>query len=192
MAAYRGRVIAPGPAPLDRVLAVQARGLRDGLEEAALRLDLPRLRGFVYEFFAGEYFYENVNPSGLINVGRPDSPYLESGWSRARQRLGWPNFRWAFYPRACVEFPLREPFPIRVTVSARAPDGVPDQVVTVTVNGMPLLTDRLPNEWTDLTVIVPKHTLLPGPNRMCLEFQTSLPDTDAGRLAAAVSVIQLP
>jgi hypothetical protein len=192
MSLYRKRAIENAPAPVARLAALQTRQLQQALEAAALRLGGPELRNLVYEALVGEYFYENVNPSGIINVGRPDSPYLESGWSRARQRIDWPNFRWAFFPRACVSFALRAPFPLPTTLSARAPDGLEDQFLTVMVNERPVAAQPLANEWTDIRFLIPEPALEPGPNRLCLVFRTALPDSDAGPVAAAVSVIQLP
>ena len=75
----------------------------------------------------GEYFYYNVNPGGTIDVGAADSPWLAGGWSEPERRGGWPPFRWAVYPRACVRVPLQGPSALAGFVRARAPGRIPGQ-----------------------------------------------------------------
>lgn len=186
---HRAGAFPSGAAPIDRLAALQARQARDALERA---LPGPALRAWAYEAFAGEYFYRNVNPGGLINVGAPDCPWLGDGWSRAKLREGWPHFRWAFHPRACAWFAVTEPFALRVQVQARAPDGIRDQVMSLGLNGVPVGATQLQPEWAVLGFDLPARAVAAGRNTLCLDFSEALPGEAGARVAAAVAVIQLP
>jgi hypothetical protein len=80
-------------------------------------------------FFVGEYFYWNTNLSGTIDMAAPEGRYLSGGWSPPHRRPSWPAFRWAYYPKACVRVPLENPLDLRISVTARAPDRLPNQAM---------------------------------------------------------------
>jgi len=187
---YRTRVFTDA-APLERLAGAQAHQIYRLFDAAASHLG-PRARGFVYDVMVGEYFYYNVNPSGTIDVGAVDSPWLVEGWSGPERREGWPPFRWALYPRACVRVPLQGPSALRSFIRLRAPGRLPDQSVRIVCNGAPVATVAVATEWTDVPFTLPAERLVPGDNVLCFEFGRSLPGEADGSYAAAVARVQLP
>ena len=191
MRLYRQRAFSEA-APLERVAAAQAGQLRRGAEELGFRLGGWPGRNLAYKFFVGEYFYWNLNLSGTIDLADPTSRYLAGGWSTAREREGGPAFRMAYFPRACVRFPLMEGFDLRVTVTAKAPGALENQTLGLWSNGEKVPAKLLPPEWTDLGFLVPGSMLHPGENLLCLEFSDHLRGAKGSQVAAAVAKIQLP
>jgi hypothetical protein len=194
MRLYRHSIVREA-APLDRLAAAQLFQLRKGTEDALERLGGPRARSVAYMFFVGEYFYWNANLAGTIDVGAPEGRYLVAGWSRAKRREGWPAFRWALYPRACVSIPLLDPRDVPVVVTARAPNRLPGQAIGLSMNQGPVSWQPLPTEWTDITFLIPKASANPGDNLLCASFTDHLGGEDEGgdgsAVAAAVSRIAL-
>jgi hypothetical protein len=191
MRLYRIRVFSEA-APLETVAARQVHQLRNATEAAFLRWGGPRLRNLAYDFFVGEYFYWNVNLNGAIDVGAIDNRFLGDGWSPPQRRPGWPAFRWAFHPRACVMVPLPQPALLRSFLRARAPEGLANQTVTVSANGRVVAVRTLPAEWTDVPFEVPASAVRVGPNSLCFEFAHGTGPDDQRPAAAAVSLVQLP
>jgi hypothetical protein len=92
-----------------------------------------------------------------------------------------------------VRFPLDRPQrPLRTVVTARAPARLPDQVMTVVLNGHVLRRSPLGAAWTDVEVLLVKEAQLPGENLLCLEFSEGLAPSEQEGLAASVARIQLP
>jgi hypothetical protein len=179
-------------APLERVAARQVYQTRHALERLLQRVGGPSARNLAYNMFVGEYFYWNVAFDGKIDVGTVEVPFLGDGWSPPRRRAGWPGFRWALHPRACLTLSLQRPFDLRAFVRTRAPEGPAEgRAMTVTANGHPLGVLPLPQEWTDLPFEVPSRTLVRGPNALCFEFESGV-DGDDGTAGAAVALVQLP
>jgi hypothetical protein len=191
MRLYRIRVFSEA-APLETIAARQVHQVRSLAEGAFLRLGGPRLRNLAYDFFVGEYFYWNVNLDGAIDVGAVENRFLGDGWSPPQRRAGWPAFRWAFHPRACVMVPLPRPAPLRSFLRARAPDGLESQSMTVTANGRPVAARSLAAEWRDVPFEVPESALHAGPNALCFEFARGVGPDEQRQAAAAVSLLQLP
>jgi len=187
---YRTRGVIEA-APAEWLAGAQARQLYRLLDAAAAPLG-ERARALVYNAMVGEYFYYNVNLSGTIDVGAVDSRWLAGGWSDAQRREGWPPFRWALHPLACVRVPLPEPVALRSIVRLRAPGRIPAQDVRVLVNGVEAARASFGTEWTDLPFVVPAESLHPGMNSLCFEFARSRPGDEEGGYAAAVSLVQLP
>jgi hypothetical protein len=179
-------------APLERLAAAQTGQLRGAIEDALSWLGGPRARSLGYKAFVGEYFYDNVNPGGLIQVGGEGEAYLARGWSRPKCRDGWPRFRWALYPEACVRFPLAEPFDLRTTVEARAPRRLEGQRMSVFANDTMVTVEPLPPEWGEVRFTIPAQDLVPGENLLCFRFSEVPPGEEGERRVAAVSRIQLP
>jgi hypothetical protein len=119
MRLYHGAIFSEA-APLERAMAAQAGQLRELVEGALDAVGGPRARSLGYKAFVGEYFWDNVNPGGQIQVGGDDRRYLGRGWSQAKCRNDWPRFRWALHPESCVKFPLAEPFALRTALMVRA------------------------------------------------------------------------
>jgi hypothetical protein len=189
---FRDRVVVEAPA-LEEMAGRQARQLRrlveDGLERVAGR----RGRALAYKFFVGRFFYWNTNLDGTIDLARGDPRTLTGGWSEAQNREGPPTFRWALYPQACVRIPLDRPaIPLRTVVTARAPNRVERQIMTIALNGAVLKQAELGHEWEDVAFTLPLELLAPGENLLCLHFSDATPEADGARHAAAVSRIQLP
>ena len=187
---YRTRVFVDA-APFDRLAGAQAHQLYRLLDAGAARLG-PRARAFVYDVMVGEYFYYNVNPGGTIDVGAADSPWLAGGWSEPERRGGWPPFRWAVYPRACVRVPLQGPSALAGFVRARAPGRIPGQWMRILCNGAPIAATALSTEWADVPFTLPAESLQAGENAVCFEFARGLPGEAEGSNAAAVALVQLP
>jgi hypothetical protein len=181
----------PTAAPLAKVAALQARNVQDALDTGLGVVAGKTGRALAYNIGVGEYFYTNVNPSGSIEVGAVESPYLVEGWSKARLREGWPQFRWAHSPRACVRVPLRRPFDMRGVISARAAPGEDTVRVSVTVNGTQVALGALGEAWQSLPFVASRQALVEGDNRVCIVFADAQGDGQP-RALAAVSVIQLP
>ena len=188
---FRNRGITEAAA-LEQVAGRQARQLRRLAEEALGRVAGPRGRALAYKFFAGEFFYWNLNLAGTIDLGTGDARYLAGAWSGPENREGPPNFRWAPQRGACVRFPLDRPEQdLRTVITARAPGRLESQTMSVDLNGAVLKQAPLGREWAEVPVVLPVHLLAPGENLLCLRFSAALPEQEGGR-AAAVSRIQLP
>jgi hypothetical protein len=187
---YRSRRFTDA-APFERLAGAQVRELYRLLDAGAARVG-PRARAFVYRVMVGEYFYYNVNPSGTIDVGALDSPWLADGWSGADRREGWPAFRWALYPRACVRVPLEGPRALRSFIRVRAPARIQDQSMRILCNGVPVAAVPVGREWEDIAFTLPAEHLVPGENAVCFEFSRSLPGESNGSNAAAVALVRLP
>ena len=188
---FRNRGITEAAA-LEQVAGRQARQLRRLAEAALGWLAGPRGRALAYKFFAGEFFYWNLNLAATIDLGTGDPRYLAGAWSGPENREGPPNFRWARQRGACVRFPLDRPEQdLRTVITARAPGRLESQTMSVDLNGAVLKQAPLGREWVDVMVVLPVHLLTPGENLLCLRFSAALPEQEGGR-AAAVSRIQLP
>lgn len=144
-----------------------------------------------YKATVGEYFYGNVNPSGSIEVGAVNSPYLLDGWSRVRIRNGGPQFRWALTPRACVRIPLDRPFALRGFVTARSVSASASSSMDISVNGQPVSSSVLGAEWSDHPFFVPLSILHSGQNKLCLTAPGRSENGEPEAMAA-VALIQLP
>ncbi len=141
-----------------------------------------------YKIFSGEYFYAGLNPSGRILL-RSDERYLLRGWHTGSRRTSRRTYRRALYPEACVTIPLDALFPLRVAITARAPDGLEDQTLALAVNDQLIGSDALGTNWSELTFLVPENDLVEGENVFCLRFHRGL---DEPPVAALVEKIQLP
>jgi hypothetical protein len=181
-------------APLEELAADQARSL-GRVSQALLGWAFGvRGRAAAYEVFSAEYFYTRFNRSGTIDLRDAGSDYLLYGWSTASPRRAPRPFRRALYPEACVRIPLREPFDLRTVVTARAPEGLGSQTVTVALNGEELTSSRLTHAWKDISFTMPERYLIPGENTLCFRFREALADRDqaGARVAAHVARVQLP
>lgn len=183
----------PGAAPFERLARDQARSLRKNIEAVAGAIAGAEGRALAYKYFSAEYFYTDFNTSGTILLRAADERYLLEGWHTPSRRIARRTFRRALYPRACVRIPLESPFPLRVTTTARAAEGVQPQTVTFVVNETRLTTASLTTQWRDVEVEIPVSALVPGENAFCLTFSNAQPEDAAGRrVAALVERIQLP
>jgi hypothetical protein len=181
----------PDAAPLERVARDQAKLLSERAKDALGVLAGARGRALAYKVFSGEYFYAGLDPSGTIRV-RTDERFLLHGWHTPSRRMAKPPFRRALFPEACVVVPLEEPFALRVSVSARAPDGLFDQTLALVVNDREIGSAPLGIDWQEIPFLVPEESLLPGENVICLRFAKGLSDGEGPRVAAMVEKIQLP
>jgi hypothetical protein len=181
-----------GAAPLERLASDQARLLRERLQEVAGAVAGPRGRAFVYKALSAEYLYTRFNPGGTLSLGSIDDRELRGAWSSRRRKPGEPAFRWALAPESCVRVPLEAPFDLRVAITARAPQQVQPQVMTLASNGHAVASAHVGREWGESAFVVPAAALVPGENWLCLRFSREWPEEEGLRAAAAVSTIQLP
>jgi len=153
----------------------------------------PKARALAYEFFVGEFFFANLNPSGTIQVAAPGAErYLSGPWSAPMNRNGPARFRWATYPKSCVRFPLDWPTDgMAASVTARAHEKLGQVGLVVSLNRKPLGSFQLSTGWSELAFVLPESAIIPGENLLCLEFSDGLPGEGAERLAAAVTRIQI-
>lgn len=180
-------------APLDMVAKDQALRLRWVLERAFGVAAGPRGRALVYKVFSAEYVYTRFNRGGTFNLAEGDERWLGSGWAPFANRREEVHFRWALYPRACIQIPLQTPIFLPTEILARAPRKALPQRMTVAVNGVTAGGFDLTSEWSTYRVDIPRERVVPGQNELCLVFSNAAPgDEENGRVAAAVSRIQLP
>ena len=194
MRLYRHRVVKESAA-FDRQAGAQWFQVRRIVESGLERLGGPRLRNLAYMFFVGEYFYWNTNLSGTIDMAAPEGRYLSGGWSPPHRRPSWPAFRWAYYPKACVRVPLETPFDLRVSVTARAPNRLPNQAMGLSMNQGPVTWRPLPGDWTEVRFVIPAAMSSPGENLLCVNFSEHVPSEEGEEgkaVSAAVTRIQLP
>jgi hypothetical protein len=182
----------PDAAPLERLAKDQALRLRESSQNALGALAGAEGRALAYKIFSAEYFYAGLNPSGTIDVRWGDARYLLRGWHTGSRRTARRSYRRALYPEACVRVPLDELFPLRVAVTARAPDGIVDQTLALTVNDQFLGSSPLGIDWQDVRFLVPRESLVPGENAFCLRFTRALSEDGEPPVAALVERIQLP
>jgi hypothetical protein len=181
----------PDAAPLERLARDQAKLLSDRAKEALGALAGARGRALAYKIFSGEYFYAGLDPSGTIRV-RTDERFLLRGWHTPSRRMAKPPFRRALFPEACVVVPLEEPFALRVSISARAPDGLLDQTLALVVNDRDIGSAPLGVDWQEIPFLVPQESLVSGENALCLRFTKGLGGGEGPPVAAMVEKIQLP
>ena len=182
----------PDAAPLDRLARDQARLLQERSESALGAVAGDEGRALAYKIFSAEYFYAGLNPSGSIFLRSIDEKFLLRGWNRGSRRTARRTYRRALYPEACVAVPLDALFPLRVTVAARAPDGLAHQTLALAVNDRVVGSSSLGSEWQELPFLVPEENLIRGKNDFCLRFGHGLSDPEEPPVAALVEKIQLP
>ena len=178
-------------ASLERASLTQVTMARDALETILGWIGGERGRALAYKTTVGEYFYGNVNPSGSIEVGAINSPYLLNGWSKVRIRNDGPQFRWALAPAACVRIPLERPFALRGFVTARSVSPTASSAMNLSVNGHPVSSSVLGAKWSDHPFVVPENILHSGENQLCLSAPGQS-ESDVSKAMAAVALIQLP
>jgi len=81
---------------------------------------------------------------------------------------------------------------LRVTVSARAPDGLAHQTLALAVNDRVVGSSSLGSDWQELPFLVPEEHLVRGKNELCLRFGLGLSIPEEPAVAALVEKIQLP
>jgi hypothetical protein len=190
LAAFRtGRY--PDAAPLDRVARDQARLLRRVATGALGALFGQRGRAAAYELFAGEYLFGAPGRDGVLRLASADERTLVGGFSPPAWREGGPAFRWALFPEACLDLPLRgEARPGALDLLARAPRKALPQTLSLVLNGVEQGRAELGPEWTSLRFAVAPGSFRPGENRLCLRFARALPGEE-DRPAAAVAELAL-
>ncbi len=179
-------------APLEHLARDQARSLRWATQDVFGFVAGQRGRAFAYEVLSAEYFYTSFNRNGRIYLRSADERYLLHGWHTPSRRIARRTFRRALYPEACVRIPLREAFPLRIAVTARAPEGALPQVVSLTMNGNVLTSASLTPRFKEIRFLAPEGSLVAGENALCLQFSNGLPEDKGRRVAAHVERIQLP
>jgi hypothetical protein len=181
----------PEAAPLDRLAAEQARGLRRTSQWLLGLVAGDRGRALAYKYFSAEYLYTGFSPDGAIALASADERILAGGWSSRGEREEGPAYRWALFPEACLHLPLDETEDRTLTVTARAPRRVMPQSLTAVLNGRVLGAASLGPEWRESGFPAPATVLVPGENLLCLRFSAALPGEEGARAAAAVAVVRL-
>jgi hypothetical protein len=182
----------PDAAPLERLARDQARLLQDRSESALGAAAGAEGRALAYKIFSAEYFYAGLNPSGTILLRSADERTLLRGWHTGSRRTARRTYRRALYPEACVAVPLDAPFALRVSITARAPDGLFPQTLALAVNDSLVGSSPLGADWQEIPFLVPAESLVPGKNVFCLRFTRALSEPGEPAVAALVEKIQLP
>ena len=182
----------PDAAPLERLAKDQARLLQDASEDVLGAMAGTKGRALGYKIFSAEYFYAGLNPSGTILLRSTGERFLLRGWGTGSRRTARRTYRRALHPEACVAVPLNELFPLRVSVTARAPDGLVSQTLALAVNGRVAGSSPLGVEWQETPFLVPEESLVSGENAFCLRFTQATSGPEEPPVAALVEKIQLP
>jgi hypothetical protein len=183
----------PYAAPIDRLAGDHGRNLRRFAQQALGWVAGARGRALAYKFFSGEYFYENYNWDGTINLATLGEADLSGGWTPPRRKPGGPGFRWALHPSSCVRIPLGGPVELPVAITVRAPRDAQPQRMTVSWNGTAIGSAAVGTEWAELKMTLPASAGVPGENHLCFAFTNALPsDNEGSRLAAQIAKVQLP
>lgn len=180
----------PDAAPLERLARDQALLLRDTSQHVLGTVAGAEGRALAYKIFSAEYFYAGLNPSGTILLRSADEKALLRGWHTGSRRTARRTYRRALFPEACVSVPLDSLFPLRVSVTARAPDGVENQTLSLAVNDHVLGSSPLGADWQEIPFLVPEESLVSGENAFCLRFTRATSEDPL--VAALVEKIQLP
>jgi len=179
-------------APLEKLASDQALRLHHTFRDALGAVAGAEGRALAYKIFSAEYIYSGLNPSGTILLRRIDERFLLRGWHTGSRRTARRSYRRALYPEACVAVPLDALFPLRVSVTARAPDGIANQTLALAVNGRPAGSSSLGMEWQDIPFLVLEESLVQGENAFCLRFTAAVSEDGGPAVAALVERIQLP
>lgn len=182
----------PDAAPLERLARDQALLLQDASQHLLGTVAGAEGRALAYKIFSAEYFYAGLNPSGTILLRSADERALLRGWHTGSRRTARRSYRRALYPEACVVVPLDALFPLRVSVTARAPDVLVNQTLALAVNDRLVGSSDLGVEWQEIPFLVPAESLISGENVFCLRFTRTIDDPGEPPVAALVEKIQLP
>lgn len=182
----------PDAAPLERLAKDQALLLRHTTQHVLGTVAGVEGRALAYKIFSAEYFYAGLDPSGTILLRDADERTLLRGWHTGSRRTARRSYRRALYPEACVSVPLDSLFPLRVSVTARAPDGLPNQTLALAVNDRVSGSSPLGVEWEEIPFLVPRESLIRGENAVCLRFTRAISEEGEPPVAALVEKIQLP
>ncbi len=180
-------------APAEELASAQARRLRQ-VADAAFGWMGPGTRFRIYDAFVGLYTYREYRPGGDFDLATLEPRFMSEGWSDVRWWDGESTFRYLLYPQACIVIPIEEPFDLRGFVRARAPARIPDQRLTLTLNGRTLTEAALPAAWTDVPFEAPSRFWNPGENQFCMRALKKRPGDKGDDLAYAAAVVrvQLP
>ncbi|MGH9337363.1 MAG: hypothetical protein ACRD21_26745, partial [Vicinamibacteria bacterium] len=182
----------PHAAPLERLAEDQAKALRESARDGFGAVAGAEGRALAYDLFSAEYLYRGLNPSGTILLRSADERYLLRGWHTGSRRTARKTYRRALYPEACIAIPLEAPLLLRIAISARAPEGLENQTLTLYANRNRVNSAPLAAEWKETSFVVPEEHLVRGENELCLRFTRSLAESDGAPVAALVEKIQLP
>jgi hypothetical protein len=182
----------PDAAPLERLAKDQARLLQDNSQDVLGALAGSEGRALAYKIFSGEYFYAGLNASGTVLLRSVDERILLRGWHTGSRLTARRSYRRALHPEACVLIPLDALFPLRVSITARAPDGLVNQTLALAVNDHLVGSSLLGFEWQEIPFLVPEQSLVSGENAFCLRFTRALSNPGEPPVAALVEKIQLP
>jgi len=110
-----------------------------------------------------------------LDLGTPGAePYLGEGWSSTLEEQPYGDTgTWATGPSAELFLPMAGPVTstLRLALAPLSYDGAPPQKVSISVNGVPVLRDRLlAPGWQPVEAVVPAGATRRGPNRVRLDF----------------------
>jgi hypothetical protein len=114
--------------------------------------------------------------------------FLVEGWHDAEVYRRDTPFRWA-NPRAIAYLPVSERWPTELRTKVRPHPRLVDRTLTVLINGTPASAVMLTDEWTDVTVPLPRERLKADAN--LIELRTAEPPAPDDRGAKAVQGIEI-
>jgi hypothetical protein len=148
-----------------------------------------------YDLPLTSFMGEGIRPSGRIDVGRDDAPFLLAGWFTP-EREGPVSFRWATQQAGLV-LPLVFASDLDLQVRLRAfPMPGATQAVTVTTPGGRFGPFPVGVGWETLVVPIPRSAWRAGLNQVVLTFATvgrpsSLAGGDQRDLSAAIDFVRV-
>lgn len=180
-------------APLDDLASRQVGQARRALDASLGRLG-PGARDLIYRVFVGLFTYQNHRAGGDFEVATLEPRFLRSGWSEPQWWDDGSAFRYVLFPEACLLIPLDHPFDLRGFVLARSPARIPEQRLTLRLNGRALAEAALPAAWTEIPFDAPERFWRRGENEFCVQAAKKRPGDEGDDLAfaAAVVKVQLP
>ncbi len=179
------------PTPIARLAEAQVALASETAQKALTRAFGEKGTETWYRIFFGDYIYQTSNPSGLLWLGDPSSPYLSLGFSEAVNNEGAPRYRWAA-PLACLKFPIeRSHDPLGASVRLRNAPPITEQTFKVELNGMVVGAGESTLEWSEPKFSLPPAAQVTGMNRLCFRFSDRVTVEGLPR-SAAISAVRLP
>jgi hypothetical protein len=114
--------------------------------------------------------------------------FLLDGWHEPDVYRQETPFRWAD-PIAVVYLPVSTTFPTVLTTKVRPHPRLVDRTLAIWINGVPLSSVMLTDEWTEVRASIPRSYLKKGVN--LIELRTSQPPAPYDRGAKAVQGVDV-
>ena len=118
-----------------------------------------------------------------VDIGTPEArKFLGNGWAKDGGGGSGGDFAWGLGEASVLRVPLSRPGHVAVMVRCRpfTAEGLPDQSITLVVNGTDLGTLELEAGWSDHRVVAPAGVFKDGSNRVELRYAWSQQPNELG------------